>query len=79
MMDGYTEHLGCLGLCIVMDGYIGHLSHSVLRLMYSAGGLYRSIGNVCYFSNWYLTFTSNTATMVHLIFYHSYTDDVFIT
>ena len=34
--------------------------------MYSDGRLYRSIGNVCYFLNQYLTSTSNTATMVHL-------------
>ena len=36
----------------MMDGYIGHLWHlGVLRLMYSDGWQYRSIGNVCYFSN----------------------------
>ena len=36
----------------MMKGYIGHIGHmGVLRFMYSDGGLYRSIGNVCYFSN----------------------------
>ena len=34
--------------------------------MYSDRRLYRSIGNVCYFLNEYLTSTSDTATMVHL-------------